>query len=179
MKMFAAGAFDRRMAEAVLAECAAMSAEAVEEDFAALRAQNARTKGQRLFLEHGLRGIRGELAAGLPAVREIGLPALNAALKSGASLEEAGVAALIRLIAGVTDTNLIARGGMEGRRWAAQAAAAMERPASNRGDLDALDRAFTERGLSPGGCADLLAITYFCYFCEERARRDNDPLSLA
>lgn len=107
-------------------------------------------------------------------MREIGLPALEAALKAGASLEEAGAAALTRLIAKVTGTNLVARGGMEGRQWAAQAAsAAMEGSVPRRKALEELDDAFIERNLSPGGCADLLAITCFCYFCEEKTRRDN------
>ena len=153
-------------AESVLEMCAAVSGEAVEEDFAALQGQAAQTKGQQLFLEHGLRGIRGELADGLPAVRTIGMPALEEALKAGASLEDAGAAALVRLIAGVTDTNLIARGGLEGQRWAAQAAAGLKGPVPDREALERLDREFIGRNLSPGGCADLLAITFFLHFCE-------------
>ena len=155
-------------AEAILEACAALSKETVEEDFAALRAQAVQTKGQQLFLEHGLRGIRGELADGLPAVRTVGLPALEKALKAGASLEEAGAASLIRLIANVTDTNLIARGGTEGRQWAARAAAKLAETVPDKQALQALDQDFIRKNLSPGGCADLLAITYFLHFCNEK-----------
>ena len=154
-------------AEEVLEECAALAGNAVEEDLAALRTQTVKTTGQRLFLERGLRGIRGELADGLPAVRTVGLPALERALNAGASLEEAGAAALVRLIAKVTDTNLIARGGMEGRQWAAKAASALKEPLPGYEALEELDQAFIEQNLSPGGCADLLAITYFLHFCQE------------
>ena len=158
-------------AEAILDECAAVSKEAVEADFTALQTQAAQTKGQRFFLEHGLRGIRGELADGLPAVRTAGLPALEDALKAGASLEEAGSAALIRLITEVTDTNLVARGGMEGRQWAARAAAGLSGTVLAREALEELDREFIRRNLSPGGCADLLAITYFLYFCSDKKHK--------
>lgn len=164
-------------AETVLEECAAISKEAVEEDFAALRGQAAQTRGQQFFLDYGLRGIRGELAGGLPAVRTVGLPALEKALKAGACLEEAGAAALIRLIAGVADTNLIARGGMEGRQWAARAASQLKGPIPDREALERLDREFIGRNLSPGGCADLLAITYFLHFCEEKKlQHDGGPM---
>ena len=151
----------------MLDECAAVSKEAVEADFAALRAQAVQTKGQRFFLDYGLRGIRGELADGLPAVGNVGLPALDQALEAGSSLEEAGAAALIRLIAQVTDTNLIARGGTEGRQWAARAAAKIAEAVPDRRAVKALDQEFIGRNLSPGGCADLLAITYFLHFCQE------------
>lgn len=159
--------------EAVLDECAALSKEAVEEDFVQLRSQAAQTKGQQFFFEYGLRGIRGELSDGLPAVRTVGLPALETALKAGACLEEAGAAALIWLISEVTDTNLIGRGGMEGRQWAAQAASRLKGTILNRKALEQLDREFIQRNLSPGGCADLLAITYFLYFCEENQLQNN------
>ena len=160
--------------EAILNECAAVSGEAVGADFAALRTQTVQTTGQRLFLDHGLRGIRGELAGGLPAVRTVGLPALESALTAGASLEEAGAAALVRLIAGVTDTNLIARGGMEGQKWAAWAASGLSGEIPDREALEELDREFIGRNLSPGGCADLLAITYFLHFCKENRLQNND-----
>ena len=157
--------------EAILNECAAVSKEAVEADFAALQTGAAQTKGQQFFLEHGLRGIRGELADGLPAVQTIGLPALENALKAGASLEEAGSAVLIRLIAEVSDTNLITRGGMEGRQWAARSAAGLAETVPSQQALKALDREFIRRNLSPGGCADLLAITYFLHFCSDKAHK--------
>lgn len=154
-------------AETILDECAAMSGEAVEKDLAAIRIQTARTKGQQFYLEYGVRGIRGELADGLPAVRKVSLPAFEKAVEAGASLEEAGTAALVRLIAKVTDTNLIARGGLKGQQWAAKAAAELKEPVPSREALEELDQIFIERNLSPGGCADLLAITYFLHFLKE------------
>ena len=110
--------------------------------------------------------MRGEAAGGFPAVLKIGLPALRAALDQGAGLEEAGTAALLALTAGTADTNLFARGGLEGQRWAVRQAGALLEggPRPDPEAVRALDRAMIQRNLSPGGCADLLAITYFLYF---------------
>ncbi len=154
--------------ERILAECGAMAREEAEADLAMIGEQAAGTRGEEFFLKYGTRGIRGELAAGLPGVREVGLPALEEALAAGATMEQAGAAALVKLIARVEDTNLIARGGLEGQRWAAQAAAGLEGAVPGQDTLDGLDRAFIQKNLSPGGCADLLAITYFLHFCGER-----------
>lgn len=155
-----------REPEEILAECGRMSAPAAESFFAALTRENARTAGERLYVETGARGVRGEAAGGFPAVLKIGLPALRAALDQGAGLEEAGTAALLALAAGTVDTNLFARGGLEGQRWAVQQAGALLE-GSPRPNLEAvreLDRAMIQRNLSPGGCADLLAASYFLYF---------------
>ncbi len=155
-------------AEAILAECSRMSAEAVEGDLSAIRSGEADTAGQRLYRELGLRGIRGELADGLPSVADVALPALREALSRGATLERAGCYALLRLIARVGDTNLHARGGAGGQRWAAEAAAKLTDGGRIPGEaeLQALDAEFIARNLSPGGCADLLAIAYFLRFLE-------------
>lgn len=151
--------------DAILTLSGEMSAQAVREDFEAIRRDGTHTAGQRLYLEQGLEGIRGELARGLPAVAQIGLPTLRKRLNAGDSLEEAGRQALLALMAQVVDTNLIARGGLEGQQWAMERAKTMtEGRTASREEIEELDRAFMERNLSPGGCADLLAITYFFEF---------------
>lgn len=151
--------------DAALALCGEMSAQAVQEDFAAIRRSPAHTAGQRLYLEQGLEGIRGELSRGLPAVAQIGLPTLRRCLEAGDSLEQAGVQVLLALMAQVVDTNLIARGGLEGQQWAMEQAKNLTQGrAATQQEAEKLDRALIERNLSPGGCADLLAITYFLEF---------------
>ncbi|MBP3304627.1 MAG: triphosphoribosyl-dephospho-CoA synthase CitG [Oscillospiraceae bacterium] len=144
--------------ERILSETARISRQAAQADFQNI--SGCPTAGERLYLERGLTGIRGEAAAGLPSVKEIGLPAYRRCLHRGLSPNDAGAVALLHLIAGVSDTNLYHRGGAEGARYAAEAAAALlSAPTIAR--LEALDDAFIARRLSPGGCADLLAATYF------------------
>lgn len=160
-----------RDAARLLAECALMSASAAEEAFSALTPETARTFGARLYLETGLRGIRGEVAGGFPSVLETGLPTLRALLREGVSLERAGISVLLALMARTSDTNLIARGGPEGQRWAAAQAAELlaQSPLPALEAVEALDREMIRKNLSPGGCADLLAVTYFLHFLSQNS----------
>lgn len=142
----------------VLSLCAAIAGEAAVADL-----QNARadTAGLRLYREAGIRGIRGEMASGLPSVGELALPIFRAARADGRSKNDAGVLTLLHLIVRVSDTNLHHRGGPEGAAFAANAAKGLLAEGPTREWIEALDDAFIARNLSPGGCADLLAATYF------------------
>ena len=149
--------------EKILAECAAMAAEAVRGDLAALGKEGVRTAGERLYLEHGLSGVRGEAARGFPGISQTALPALKSALAAGRSRDEAGAIALLHLIARGTDTNMASRGGLERAAAAAeQCGRLLERdPLPGPEEIGELDRAFIRGNLSPGGCADLLAAALF------------------
>lgn len=165
----ALGRLDRELwsqPEAVLEQCAAMTRGVIAGDFAGLTEETAVTAGQKLYLHHGITGVRGQLEAGLPAVLYHGLPVLETGLEQGRSRDEAGAAALLALIASSEDTNLMTRGGLEAQRQAAEEAAALlaRTPYPDRKTLEALDRAYQEKHLSPGGSADLLAICWMLHF---------------
>lgn len=151
--------------DALLAESARLTRDTLEAEFAAMRSDpsSVTTKGGRLYLEHGIRGARGEAADGFVSVKKVGLPIMERASERGMSEGAAGAVTLLYLLANGTDTNMIARGGLEAANEAREAVRALlERdpfPCSER--IEALDRAFIERNLSPGGCADLLAVTLF------------------
>lgn len=150
----------------VLSLCTQLVENAVEADFSSI---DTATAGGRLYLERGLRGIRGEVAAGLPSVASISLPVYKAGLKKGLAHNDAGAAALLHLIAAVEDTNLYRRGGEDGAAWAANTARELTEtcPYPSAAQIESLDDAFIARNLSPGGCADLLAVTYFLYRLEQ------------
>ena len=141
-------------------ECANIVRTSVEEDFAVAE---GKTSGERLYLQYGLRGIRGEVADGLPSVKNIGLPRFRQALAAGLSKNDAGVYTLLQLLANVADTNLYHRGGEAGAKWACETVCALlaSKPYPTKEEIETLDDAFITRNLSPGGCADLLAATYF------------------
>lgn len=119
---------------------------------------------------HGgaLYGARREAADGFATVARVALPEMEKALRRGADANAAGVEALMRLLSQTEDTNLIRRGGKDApARVRARTARALE----TAGALEAataLDKELTEQNLSPGGCADLLAIAFFFLFCRER-----------
>ena len=161
--------------ERIAETCAALCSEAVEADFALLeKGGTAHTAGERLFLHSGLRGIRGEVAAGLPAVLETGLPILEACLDDGMSRNDAGVITLLYLIARGEDTNMIKRGGYA----LAEGMSAHLRCELRKNVLPTMDRVrqmdeiFIRRNLSPGGCADLLAVSYFLYDWKQQFRTE-------
>ena len=146
--------------DALLDECARMTEGLTARDFAGLTPENARTTGQRLYLEAGIAGVRGEAEAGFPLVRERGLLKLEAGLEAGLSLNDAARAALIGIMAGNVDTNVIHRAGMEGQRRTAAYARDLlaEEPFPSGEALSEFDRALTAENISPGGSADLLAM---------------------
>lgn len=154
--------------EALLAMGGTLARAAAESELAALTPETARTAGQRLYLERGLSGARGEAARGFPGV-SLALVKLRAALSAGWSKNDAGAIALLSLIARGTDTNLAARGGRDGAEWAAERCRMLlERdPLPKLEAIAAIDREFIRENLSPGGCADLLAAAFFLRSWEE------------
>lgn len=126
------------------------------------------TAGRSLRKNSGVQGIRGEAAAGFPAVSRWGLPALQRGVERGFSWNGACCAALCALLAHVQDTNLLHRGGEEGLAFVHRQAGAIgvenEEEQMLLRRLAQLDDELIRRNLSPGGCADLLAATLLVYF---------------
>lgn len=110
------------------------------------------THGGQAKRRYGVLGARGEAMAGFPTARR--------AWQVLAEQRDDALLALLTLLAEVSDTNLLHRGGPEGLRFVQeQARALLERPVEARlAGLEALDDACIARNLSPGGCADLLAL---------------------
>lgn len=146
----------------LFSRCSLITKDAAEKDFATI---DKTTAGGRLYLEKGIRGIRGEAAAGFPSVKNISLPVYKEALSKKLSPNDAAVTALLHLIAKVDDTNIFSRGGEEGSIFAKNMANELlsKSPFPNITEIEEIDKCFIEKNLSPGGCADLLAVTYFVH----------------
>ena len=149
--------------ETITRECARMTSEAMEKDFAAMSKATARTTGERVYLDYGLQGVRGEMANGLLSVKNVALPMIHEARSAGYNTNRAGVYALLALIARGRDTNMIARGGKEkadaASKWAEELLYYCDFPPLTA--VEVLNRKFIAENLSPGGCADLLAAAFF------------------
>jgi len=144
----------------ILSLCSKITKDAVAKDFSTITSS---TSGGKYYIENGIKGIRGEVSSGFPTIKNIALPVFTEEIKKGQSLNDAGVIALLNLIANVDDTNIYNRGGKEGAAFAAEyAKKILEMPFSIE-DIEKMDIEFISKNLSPGGCADLLAITYFLY----------------
>lgn len=158
-----------RNPETVLAECAAMTKGLVSKDYVNLTPETAKTAGQKLYLQYGITGVRGQAEAGFPAVLNVGLPKLEAALAAGKSINEAGCAALLAMLADTVDTNMIHRGGYELAKETAEKLRMLlaKEPFPSKATLEALNEDFVQKNLSPGGTADLLALVYMLHFLKE------------
>ncbi len=152
--------------EVLLSQCAAMVEGLVQQDFAGITAENAKTAGERIYAIHGISGVRGQAEAGFPAVAEVGLPVLQQGLANGLSLNDAGCVTLLHLMAAADDTNLIHRSDYATAQQVRRDVTALlqKDPFPALSVITEMDEDFIKRNLSPGGSADLLAATYFLYF---------------
>jgi triphosphoribosyl-dephospho-CoA synthase len=121
--------------------------------------------GSEALRRYGAGGARAEAAAGFPHVYEVGLPALRSGRFLASGDENAArVHACFALLATLEDTNLLHRSGEAGLRFARRAARDFLRR-GGVGQVHWQSRAaeihheFIARRLSPGGCADLLAMS--------------------
>ena len=125
------------------------------------------TNGERIYTAYGIRGARGEAAAGFPSAVRIGLPALRKWLSAGFSLNDSAAMALLTLISEVDDTNMVHRGGPElakKRKEQAKILLSAVTKENFKETLYTLDHQYMTENLSPGGCADLLAVSLMFHF---------------
>jgi triphosphoribosyl-dephospho-CoA synthase len=130
------------------------------------RTPNTLSHGQIVAQKFGVPGARGEAINGFPNIIEVGLPILRIRRSAGAPEPIARLDALLAIMARLTDTCLLYRGGNMALQAAQQGAAAVMAAggagtSSGWGELFALDQRLLELGVSPGGSADLLAGTLF------------------
>ena len=127
------------------------------------------TNGERIFTAYGIQGARGEAAAGFPSAVRIGLPALKKWLSAGFSLNDAAAMTLLTLISEVDDTNMVHRGGSELAKKSKEQAKHLLSTVTKENfkeTLNSLDHQYITDNLSPGGCADLLAVSLMFHFLE-------------
>lgn len=165
---------ERTDPQLIAAECSRMTREILSTEYDKV-ADGA--SPQASLFQLGYKGARGEIADGLPGVINTSLPLFREMLKKGADRNVAGAWVFLALVARGEDTNMIRRGGQDAAKAAAKQAGAIIARAmagNNTGNeesqvesIEDLDRQFIKQNLSPGGSADLLAITYFLYdYCE-------------
>ena len=156
--------FERSGSLDELFQHASALAQASLSDFDKLSCENARPGGERQFVESGLTGARGEAAAGFPSVRNIALPALEKSLSEGKNCNDAGLSALLALMAQVADSNILRRTGKSGLESVQHEAQTISVPQHTL--LREMNDRFVRDNLSPGGCADLLAVAWFIHLFE-------------
>ena len=94
-------------------------------------------------------------------------PLLCQLLKDGASVDEAGAKVLLKLLCEVQDTNIIKRSDVKTLEKVQDRAKEISESEKIGEDLKQLNKEFVNLNISPGGCADLLAICFLLYFIGE------------
>lgn len=136
-----------------------------------LNNKDAITYGEKLFKNHGIKGIRGEVESGFPTVRNHSLPILRELMEGKESINDNLVQVLLHLMTVVEDVNILGRHGIEQLEYVksvARGALALGGIFTEKGreKILELDKEFIQKNISPGGSADLLAVTLMLYFLE-------------
>lgn len=156
---------------AICQVAAELSSDVLTMDLQDLTRKKRLSYGEKLFLDYGITGPRGEANAGFPSITQKALPYFKDLIIHGHNLEKVQLQLLLYLMTFVEDGNLIHRGGIQAWQTVQEEAKQLLDQ-----DLteDQLKKALSDynttlinRHLSPGGSADLLAITLFFAFLEE------------
>ena len=146
--------------------CHLMTRHLIEVDFANLDQKEHLSYGEKLFIEHGITGIRGEAATGYPSLAKA-LDYYNTL--NTHTPRHRDLLLLLYLMTFVEDGNLIHRGGIDAYKKVQQEAKLLFDEAQTLSEeelvskLEDYDNVLIERNLSPGGSADLLSLTFFCH----------------
>lgn len=163
---------------AALCRCGEMTAAQMARELSEIEVRQARTFGEAAYQQRRVGGVRAEAASGFASVREAALPRLYAALDAGLDLNDAGLCALMALMARTEDTNALRRGGEAAAKRLMEAAQELsgeiggaietgtlsEKMPAIKERLVIWDRELSAAHISPGGCADLLALSLLAHF---------------
>lgn len=137
-------------------------------EYQGIEAKQNPTKGEQIYLRYGLTGVRGEAEQGFPSVLRYSYPVLEGCLLRGKSVNESMLQAYLHLAGNVDDTNVLGRHDMELSTYVKaetqkilQVGGALK--PENIALLEVMDDDFIAKNISPGGCADLLAVTMFFF----------------
>ena len=131
------------------------------------------TYGERIYKEQNILGIRGEVEKGLPTVMNISYPVFKKLMDKGRfSLNTVMIHTLMHLMTIVDDINILGRHGVDMLDYVRKRSRqALEYGGyltpKGRKYVKYMDMDFINKNISPGGSADLLAVTVLIYFLEK------------
>lgn len=134
------------------------------------------TYGEKLYLTYGVKGIRGEVEDGFQTVMLHSLPILKELFKNNKyEINDMLVHTLIHLIAKTEDSNILGRHDFQALKYSqekAKMALEIGGYLTKEGKIfiAEMDRDFINRNISPGGAADLLAVTILLFYLEREEK---------
>lgn len=140
-------------------------------DFGDVKRKRHKTAGERFFAKYKITGVRGEAHDGFPAVFQVALPYFRELLNKY-NKNDAGCLTLLKLMSCVSDTNILHRGDPNALgNMAERSCELIQKNVPFKEllpEIELFDDYMINCNLSPGGCADLLALTYFVYSLTEK-----------
>jgi triphosphoribosyl-dephospho-CoA synthase len=127
------------------------------------------SNGEKVFKKFGAKGIRGEVEGGFPTVRKYSLPVLTALCREKSlPLNDILVHTLLHIMTVNEDTNILARHDTKILNYVKEYSAKVLGSGGmlteyGRKEVYEMDRRFIKDNISPGGSADLLAVTVMFY----------------
>lgn len=138
----------------------------VENDFKDLHKKAKLTNGERLYLEKGFSGIRGEVESGFPTIYNVSLPRIRFLLNNNISKDRLLLDVLFHIMSVSMDSNVVNRGGFEALDFVQKQAQKFINEKiiyqeNYEEKIQELNSVFVQKNISPGGAADLLSVTIF------------------
>ncbi len=135
----------------------------------------ANTNGEKLYLKYGIGGVRAEVESGFETIEKFALPIFEknnfAELSTQTDICSVLQNVLANIIANSLDTNVLSRSNKEIHTKLQKLANEVLSEPNNafREKLYYnLEKFCAEKHISPGGAADLLAVSLFIYFTENK-----------
>ena len=153
----------------------------VQNELSSMDSDKVKSYGEKLFLKYKVEGIRGQVEKGIPLVFDysLGVYKENKALNTNDRL----IHTLISIMQHCEDSNVLHRHSMETLEQVKQKAKDIILKGGMTTEIgkalvSELDSEFIKRNISPGGSADLLAVTVF-FNLVENYFHDISPTCLA
>ena len=137
-------------------------------DFENIKNKTELTHGEKLYKNYGFTGVRGEVKEGLEIVFNGSLNILESSMKKNSDINLAALQTLIFLMSKVMDSTIVHRHDMHTlRRVKREAeeflAAGGIYSKTGKQTAENMEKLYIKERISPGGSADLLAVTIFLY----------------
>lgn len=138
----------------------------VENDFKDLHKKTKLTNGERIFLEKGFSGIRGEVESGFPTVYNVSLQRIRFLSNNNMSKDRILSDVLFHIMSVSMDSNVVNRGGFEALEFVQKQSRKfiddkIIYQENYKEKIQELNSVFIDKNISPGGAADLLSVTIF------------------
>lgn len=137
-------------------------------DFENIKNKTDLTHGEKLYKNYGFTGVRGEVREGLDIIFNGSLNILEDSLKKNSDINLAFLQTLIFLIGKVMDSTIVHRHDIHMLRRVKREAEEFFAAGGIYSELgrqtaENMEKTYIKERISPGGSADLLAVTIFLY----------------